>query len=198
MLPTTSFSHEDYQNFVTKMICKYYPNKNSFTNSTWNIIERFWNIDLTYINSYLRDQYSKYGPKPRIPSNMHRSYLLSICLKVTSITEWVNQLRINPLYAILSGFNVDDTPGVGTFYDFFKRLWNSNKNNFSSNLSKTKTNVKRPTKTNHKAASVEKVTIDQLLNNMINSDFDFETQRYSNLFNIFKHVRCGTAASITL
>lgn len=50
---------------------------------------------------------------------MQRSYLLSIDFKVTSVTEWAAQLKINPLYAIVSGFEVGDTPGVGTFYDFF-------------------------------------------------------------------------------
>ena len=34
------------------------------------------------------------------------------------LTEWAAQLKINPLYAILSGFEFGDTPGVGTFYDF--------------------------------------------------------------------------------
>ncbi|MDY3910274.1 MAG: hypothetical protein SOZ48_11170, partial [Eubacterium sp.] len=43
--------------------------------------------------------------------------------KVTSLTEWAAQLKINPLYAILSGFEFGDTPGVGTFYDFLNRLW---------------------------------------------------------------------------
>ena len=33
-----------------------------------------------------------------------RSYLLSIKLKVTSITVWVSMLKECPLYAILSGF----------------------------------------------------------------------------------------------
>ena len=49
---------------------------------------------------------------------MQRSYLLSIDFKVTSLTEWAAQLKMNPLYAILSGFEPGNTPGVGTFYDF--------------------------------------------------------------------------------
>ncbi len=32
-------------------------------------------------------------------------------------------MKRTPIYAILSGFDFDDLPGVGTFYDFFKRLW---------------------------------------------------------------------------
>ncbi len=47
-----------------------------------------------------------------------------------TITQWCRQLKITPLYAILSGFSVDDTPGVGTFYDFFNWLWQSDKDNY--------------------------------------------------------------------
>lgn len=36
-----------------------------------------------------------------------------------------------PLYAILSGFPTDDTPGVGTFYDFFSRIWKGSQDNLS-------------------------------------------------------------------
>ena len=71
---------------------------------------------------------------------MQRSYLLSIAFKVTSLTAWAAQLKINPLYAILSGFQVGDTPGVGTFYDFFKRLWDSDDNNLSPHIHPIKLN----------------------------------------------------------
>ena len=62
---------------------------------------------------------------------MHRSYLLSIDFKVIFPTNWPAQLRINPLYAILSGFEFGDTPDVGNFYNFLDRLWDF----YSDNLS---------------------------------------------------------------
>lgn len=49
---------------------------------------------------------------------MQRSYLLSIDFKINSITDWVAAMKTNPLYAILSGFEFGNTPGIGTFYDF--------------------------------------------------------------------------------
>ncbi len=52
-------------------------------------------------------------------------------LKVTSLTVWCRMLRETPLYAILSGFPFGDTPGVGTFYDFFSRIWQNDSNNLS-------------------------------------------------------------------
>ena len=65
---------------------------------------------------------------------MQRSYLLSIDFKILSLTDWAAQLKINPLYAILSVFPFGDTPGVGTFYDFFHRLWYSDPDNLSPHI----------------------------------------------------------------
>lgn len=70
----------------------------------------------------MTNKYAKFDPAPRTPSYMQHSYLLSIDFKVTSLTEWAAQLKINPLYAILSGFEFGDTLGVGTFYDLLHRL----------------------------------------------------------------------------
>ena len=44
---------------------------------------------------------------------------------------WAADLKENHLHAILSGFPVGDTPGVGTFYDFQSPLWMSDMNNLS-------------------------------------------------------------------
>ena len=70
----------------------------------------------------MRDVYSPFGLRPRPACCMLRSFLLSIELRF-SVTKWVDQMRTVPAYAILSGFEFGDTPGVGTFADFFTRLW---------------------------------------------------------------------------
>ena len=134
MLPVNSGGHAAYQNFVVKNLRKYYPDPFSIPTSAWDIIERFWTLDLTYTDELLRSKYSVFGPKPRTPSCMHRSYLLSIDFKVDSITDWAAQLKLNPLYAILSGFEFGNTPGVGTFYDFFDRLWDFDSDNLSPHI----------------------------------------------------------------
>lgn len=187
ILPVNSGGHTAYQNFVVEMLRKYYPNPGTIARSTWDIIDRFWNLDLSYTDICLKNKYSVFGPKPRTPSCMHRSYLLSIDFKVTSVTDWVAQLKINPLYSILSGFEVGDTPGVGTFYDFFNRLWDSDDDNFSSHLHPLKVSVKKPKKKGAKAASVEKTTVEQLLKELGETTFSLEEQPYCSLFNIFKN-----------
>ena len=152
MLPVNCASHADYQNFVVTNLRKYYPDPNVFSRDTWDIIERFWNLDLSYTDELLAAKYSKFGPAPRTPSCMQRSYLLSIDFKVHSITDWAAQLKINPLYAILSGFDFGNTPGVGTFYDFSRRLWDSDSDNLSPHIRPLKKKkVKQPKQKGSKA-----------------------------------------------
>ena len=186
MLPVNCGSHSDYQNFVVENLRKYYPAPDAIARSTWDIIERFWSLDLSYTDELMRDKYSKFGPVPRTPSCMQRSYLLSIDFKVTSITDWAAQLKINPLYSILSGFEAGNTPGVGTFYDFFNRLWDSDNDNFSPYIRPVKAKVKKPKSKGTKAASVEKVTVDQLISQLGDTSFILEQQPYHSLLQFYK------------
>lgn len=186
MLPVNCGSHANYQNFVVENLRKYYPNPDAIARSTRDIIERFWTLDLSYTDELMRDKYSKFGPAPRTPSCMQRSYLLSINFKVTSITDWAAQLKINPLYTILSGFEVGNTPGVGTFYDFFNRLWDSEDDNLSPHIHPIKAKVKKQKIKGAKAASVEKRTVDQLITQLDDTTFTLERQPYHSLLQIYK------------
>ena len=82
MLTVNCGSHADYQHFVVTNLRKYYPVPDALARSTWDIIEHFWNIDLSFTDTFMADKYSKFGPAPRTPSSMQRSYLLSIDFKV--------------------------------------------------------------------------------------------------------------------
>lgn len=70
LLPVNCGSHADYQNFVVTNLRKYYPNPNALARSTWDIIERFWSLDLSFTDTFMADKYSKFGPTPRTPSCM--------------------------------------------------------------------------------------------------------------------------------
>ena len=131
MLPIIFGGHSTYQDTFVSDFLTYYPNPFALSKSTWETIIEFWHLDLSLTDTLMQDCYSKFGPAPRNPSCMIRSYLLSIKLKVTSITVWASMLKECPLYAIISGFPVNDTPGIGTFYDFFDRMWLFDSNNLS-------------------------------------------------------------------
>lgn len=70
MLPANSGGHSAYQTFVLKNLRKYYPDSTVFAKSTWDIIERFWNLNLSHTYELLRSKYFVFVPKPRIPSCM--------------------------------------------------------------------------------------------------------------------------------
>ncbi len=125
-------------------------------------MEKFWALDLSELDSLMLDRYSVFGPAPRLPSDMLRSILLSVEFKVSSYTKRAADLKENHLHAILSGFFIGDTPGIGTFYDFQGRLWLSDRDNLSDPAHPPKEKPKKPDKKGDKAPPVEKVTVKDL------------------------------------
>ena len=75
MLPVNCGSHSDYQNFVLENLRKYYPNPDSIARSTWDIIDRFWNLDLSYTDEKLKNRYSVFGPILGIATVMSVSHV---------------------------------------------------------------------------------------------------------------------------
>jgi len=95
-------------------------------NKDWALITKLWKTDLSHITVMLHDIYSNRGPQPRDPASMLRSFLIFLMTNPEKgLTEWINEMKRTPIYAILSGFELHDIPGVGTFYDFFARIWTS-------------------------------------------------------------------------
>ena len=188
MKPSTSGGHSAYQDLVLMQLRKYYPDAaDSLPSSTWEIMERFWNLDLTPLNTLMQDCYSVFGPAPRQPSDMLRSFLLSVEFKIPTVTQWSAELRQNHLYAILSGFPVGNTPGIGTFYDFFRRLWKSDKPNIRNPIHPPKKSPRKPDKKGEKAPPVDKIRIEDLLAQLQETPPD-EADPCSLLFEIFSQL----------
>lgn len=163
MKPINVGGHSAYQDLVLKQLRKYYPNATtSFSSSTWQILDKFWNLDLSPVDALMQDRYSSFGPEPRLPSDMLRAILVSVEFKITSYTRFAADLKENHLHAIISGFSVGDTPGVGTFYDFHKRLWLSDNKNLSTAVHPPKEKPQKPKGKEEKAAPLEKVTVEYL------------------------------------
>lgn len=164
MLPVYSpESHSLYQDFLISNFLLYYPDPFSISRQTWKVIVQFWHLDLSQTTNILLDSYSKFGPAPRDPVSMLRSYLLSIKLKITSITDWVSRLKECPLYAIISGFSPDDVPGIGTFYDFFRHIWNSEQKHLSVQLRHKKKKTPKGKKHGEKTPNIKSTSAARFL-----------------------------------
>lgn len=116
--------HSDYQAFVLQQLRTSYGPGVVLINKDWPLAAKLWMTDLAAITTLLQGDYSDRGPEARDPASLLRSYLILLMTNPEmGVTEWVNEMKRTQIYAILSGFDFDAIPGVGTFYDFFDRLW---------------------------------------------------------------------------
>lgn len=168
--------HQTYQDFVFAQLNEHYTNGILFlVKKDWPTIKKLWLADLSVTTSWLYNTYSdsKKGARPLDVASMMRSYLLSLMIQpAKGITHWVDQLRRVPLYAILSGFEPGNTPGVGTFYDFFDRIWASDEANMKCKIrpKRKKKNKKKKLKKGEKETPKNSGIVEKLVNRFFRYD----------------------------
>jgi len=64
--PVNIGGHSAYQDRVLTQLRKYYPNAASLSSSTWQVIDKFWNLNLSQVDELMKDRYSVFGPEPRL------------------------------------------------------------------------------------------------------------------------------------
>lgn len=121
----STMSHQHYRQRVRKWL-QHYENDGAFQKS----LDRHFKeasiiaeLDLDRAIPILKPLYCPTGQgQPRDAVCMFRSLLLMTLLKEPSITKWVDRTREKPLLAILAGFDPEDVPGIGTYYDFINKI----------------------------------------------------------------------------
>jgi hypothetical protein len=120
MIPP-SFSHKQYRRFVPNQARHYGGLRTDHRHfQVWRKLKAT-NLDQAYpilAALYAADK----GRPARHPVCMFRSCLAMLECGVTSFDVWVALMRDDPFYVLISGFDPQDLPGVGTFYDFQDRL----------------------------------------------------------------------------
>lgn len=193
--------HSSYQDFVLYQLNKHYSNGIlTLVASDWPIITKLWITDISYITPFLSDRYSVKGPPPRDPASMFRSYILFLLTNpIIGITKWVDELHRVPLYAILSGFEPGDIPGVGTFYDFFARLWGLDSDNVKPKLKhKHKSKRKKRPKKGEKQAPKNPGIIKRLINRFFRDGAKKKALPGDRLFEFFQSQILSVSAKLGL
>jgi hypothetical protein len=113
-----------------------------------DLIGKMFLSDLTEVRQLLTPHYAAKprGSLPRDPAAMLRSLLLMKQIGEHSITKWVQSLKNSDAYATLSGFEPDNVPGIGTFYDFISRLAGIDKQEQNQRRKKPKNFKRKPNK----------------------------------------------------
>ncbi len=194
-------THEAYQDFVLTQLKKHYSNGIlTLVAKDWPVITKLWITDISYITTLLSDTYSDKGPLPRDPASMLRSYLLFLFTNPTiGITKWVDELYRVPLYAILSGFEPGDIPGVGTFYDFFARLWGLDFDNVKpKSKRKRKATKKKKPKKGEKLAPKNPGIVEKLINRFLRYGSKKNLLPVDRLFEFFQSQILDVSAKLGL
>lgn len=165
----TNRSHQQFQDFLGKklfilgMFCYCLKKILHFADAVFKVFF----TDLTAVRKILYDTYNPRGETPWDPVCLFRSYWL-MCQYGNggSITDWVDKLKSEPFWAVLSGFTPDDVPGVGTFYDFEDRLCdfdNGQRVERTKKMRDTKSKPKKKYKKNQKQPPKHKGIVKRLV-----------------------------------
>ena len=192
--------HAAYQDFVLAQLRQHFVGGILVVvNKDWPLISKLWMIDLSPLTTMLVDLYDAKGPEPRDPASMFRSFLVFLMTHPEmGITKWVDEMIRNPLYAILSGFVPLETPGVGTFYDFFKRLWVASGLNLKPKKQKNRKNKPKKGKKGEKAPTATPGKVKRLVEWMMRfaaKKTDLPTDR---LFDFFQSQILAVSANLGL
>ena len=192
--------HSSYQDSTLLLLREHYSG-GVFTivKDDWPLVSKFWMIDLSSITTLLQDCYDAKGPEPRDPASMLRSYLLYLMTKPEiGITEWINEMKRIPYYAIISGFEPGDLPGVGTFYDFIDRLWTGTENNLKPKRQKKRKRKAKKGKKGEKAPTTTPGKIKRLVEWMFRHDTKQNDLPSDRLFHFFQSQILAVSAKLGL
>lgn len=131
---------------------------------------------------------------------MLRSYLIFLMTNSEKgLTEWINIMKRTPIYAILSGFSPQSVPGVGTFYDFFRRLWPAVDKNIRPKRQKSrKGKPKKGKKKGEKAPTTTPGRVKQLVDWMIRHSDKKTDLPADRLFQFFQEQILAVSAELGL
>ena len=170
-----AISHIEFQSFLIAKLLLYYlkPHFKKIVINRAVIVYKVFLADLTPAREILKSTYNPRGETPWDPVLLFRSYWL-MCQYGDrgSISKWVATLKSEPFWAVVSGFEPDNVPGVGTFYDFEDRLLDFDK---GQRVKRTKTmrpslfkpkekfkkNQKKPAKTGIVERLIERIIRDE-------------------------------------
>jgi len=187
LMPTRS--HQEFQDFVKEHLQTRYLKFGHSDAVLLNhkVLASVWHADLSKVAQIVGYRYSKAKGSPaRDPVDMFRSLLVMELLRERSIDSWVHKMRYTPIFAIFSGFLPNDVPGVGTFYDFIKRIWLASSAHLSSKLRKPRRKPNKGKKKGDKSPIKKPGIVKRLVERYLQNPPIFHSRPHDLFQKIFK------------
>ncbi len=114
--------HADFQEWLLKQLRMLLPDETAKVIFHAAALEKVYLLDLDTLKQLVEAMYSPIGRPAVKQPEIFRAVVLALHYRI-SISSLVQRLRADEVLALACGFEPDDLPGVGNFYDFFNRLW---------------------------------------------------------------------------
>ncbi|WZX99999.1 transposase [Bacillus sp. FSL W7-1360] len=194
--------HTEYQKSMLEQLQEHYADGALLLHKNdWSVISKCYITDLSSVSALVQHTYSDstQGTIPRDPASMMRAFLLMLFVRPEEgITKWVQTLQTNRLYALLSGFEIGDVPGVGTFYDFFHRLWNLCDKNRKGHKQRRRKKPKKGRKPGEKAPTVTPNRVKRIVARAMKCCRTKRTLPTDSLFSLFQDAFLSVSAKLGL
>jgi len=142
-------SHAQFQDWLEEQLLSLLPQQEALIRFHAHALEKVYILDLDPLKKLILPRYSFTGRPAVNQPEIFRALVLASHYKV-SISSFVERLKVDAVLAIACGFALGHTPGVGSFYDLFNRLWlayvpvNVLRDPYKKNKRKLKANEKLP------------------------------------------------------
>ena len=159
--------HATYQEFIRRELTLLSKDEKSRLSLFQECLLKLFLLNLDPLLPIIKPLYPAFGRPSKNQSEIVRSLIQMLSLKVYSITAWVNITASDNIVRLLCGFSKKSIPGIASYYDLLSRIWLSPqkrhfvlKNPYKKPNKRYKANQKMPCK---HAGSVAK-----LVNHVVN------------------------------
>ena len=114
--------HAQFQDWLQERLLDLLPRQEAQIKFHVDALEKVYILNLDPLKKLIWPRYSSIGRPAVNQPEIFRALVLASHYK-ESISSFVARLKADDVLAVACGFSPGDIPGVGSFYDFFNRLW---------------------------------------------------------------------------
>lgn len=125
--------HSEFQKHLVDRLSTLFSSHQSEIEGYSELIHKVWLLDLDKAMDILQPIYPKFGRPAKQQIQILRSLIAMLDQGFTSLNNWVDTTRKNPVIAVICGFHSEKHAlATSNYYDFFHRFWSQEKPNTSS------------------------------------------------------------------
>ena len=116
-------SHSDYQKHLIQRLSVHAQKEKGRLIQLNKAISKLYLLNLDNLLPVIKPLYPDFGRPAKNQQGIFRSLTLMLVEQECSITKWAKKVQQDDLFFDICGFDSDNAPGVGSYYDLLWRFW---------------------------------------------------------------------------